>query len=159
MGCKGSWATQLGGLSLSCNSRHSLIVIPLRWLFYIEGTLTILVAILAISVLPDFPENSHGFLSPEEVRLAQLRMLEDFGVSDDEGTEQKGSRFSGFFEALSDWRVYWLALALTCMVVSLSFNAFFPTLTATLGYSPTVTLLLCAPPWIFATMVAFAVSM
>lgn len=130
-----------------------------RWLFYIEGTLTILVAILAIFVLPDFPENSHGFLSPEEVRLAQLRMLEDFGVSDDEDTERKWSRFPGFFEALSDWRVYWLALALTSLVVSLSFNAFFPTLTATLGYSPTVTLLLCAPPWIFATMVAFAVSM
>ncbi|KAF8272071.1 major facilitator superfamily domain-containing protein [Lactarius quietus] len=111
-----------------------------RWLFYIEGTLTILVAILAIFILPDFPENSHGFLSPEEVRLAQLRMLEDVGVGDD---ETKSSRFPGLFEAL---------------VVSLSFNAFFPTLTETLGYSPTVTLLLCAPPWIFATMVAFAVT-
>jgi hypothetical protein len=33
---------------------------------------------------------------------------------------------------------------------------FFPTLTATLGYSRTVTLLLCAPPWIFATIVAWA---
>ncbi|KAI9467094.1 MFS general substrate transporter [Lactarius psammicola] len=128
-----------------------------RWLFYIEGTLTILVAILAIFILPDFPNNSHGFLSPEEVRLAQLRMLEDVGVSDEE-TEWKGSRFPGFFEALSDWKVYWLALALTSLVISLSFNAFFPTLTATLGYSPTVTLLLCAPPWIFATIVAFAVS-
>jgi hypothetical protein len=131
------------------------MVLPRRWLFYIEGTLTILVAILAIFVLPDFPDNSHGFLSPEEVRLAQLRMLEDVGVSDD---ERKGSRFPGFFEALGDWRVYWLALALTSLVVALSFNAFFPTLTATLGYSPTVTLLLCAPPWIFATIVAFAVN-
>ncbi|KAH9077091.1 MFS general substrate transporter [Lactarius deliciosus] len=128
-----------------------------RWLFYIEGALTILVAILAIFILPDFPNNSH-FLSPEEARLAQLRMLEDVGVSDGEETERKGSRFPGFFEALSDWKVYWLALALTSLAVSLSFNAFFPTLTATLGYSSTVTLLLCAPPWIFATIVAFAVS-
>lgn len=139
-------------------SHHFLIIILPRWLFYIEGTLTILVAILAIFVLPDFPENSHGFLSPEEVRLAQLRMLEDVGISDDEESERQGSRLSGLFQALSDWRVYWLALALTSLVVSLSFNAFFPTLTATLGYSPTVTLLLCAPPWIFATIVAFAVS-
>ncbi|KAH9045324.1 MFS general substrate transporter [Lactarius pseudohatsudake] len=129
-----------------------------RWLFYIEGTLTIVVAILAIFILPDFPNNTHSFLSPEEARLAQLRMLEDVGVSDGEGTERKGSRFPGFFEALSDWKVYWLALALTSLAVSLSFNAFFPTLTATLGFSSTVTLLLCAPPWIFATIVAFAVS-
>ena len=55
-------------------------------------------------------------------------------------------------------RVRLLALALTSMVICLSFNAFFPTLTATLGYSRTVTLLLCAPPWGFATLVAFAVT-
>jgi len=130
----------------------------LRWLFFIEGSLTIFVAILAVFILPDFPNNSHSFLSPEEMRLAQLRMEEDVGIADDEEAERKASRFPGFFEALADWKVYWLALALTSLVVSLSFNAFFPTLTATLGYSPTVTLLLCAPPWIFATIVAFAVN-
>ena len=27
-----------------------------------------------------------------------------------------------------------------------------------MGYSPTVTLLLCAPPWVFATLVAFGVA-
>lgn len=42
--------------------------------------------------------------------------------------------------------------------MSLSFNAFFPTLTATLGYDRTKTLLLCAPPWAFATIVAFLVT-
>ena len=35
---------------------------------------------------------------------------------------------------------------------------FFPTITATLGYNLTVTLLLCAPPWVFTTLVAFAVT-
>jgi len=129
-----------------------------RWLFFIEGTLTILVAVIAVFVLPDFPQNSHWFLSPDEIRLAELRMQEDVGLSDGDETERKGSRFPGLLEAFGDWRMYWLALALTSLVVSLSFNAFFPTLTATLGYSPTVTLLLCAPPWVFATVVAFAVS-
>lgn len=129
-----------------------------RWLFYIEGALTILVAVIAVFVLPDFPQNSHWFLTSEEMRLAELRMQEDAGIGDSDGDQCKGSRVPGLLEALSDWRVYWLALALTSLVVSLSFNAFFPTLTATLGYSPTVTLLLCAPPWIFATMAALAVS-
>lgn len=49
-------------------------------------------------------------------------------------------------------------MTLMCMVVSLSFNAFFPTLSATMGYSRTGTLLLCAPPWAFATVVAFVVT-
>ncbi|KAI0254773.1 MFS general substrate transporter [Lactifluus subvellereus] len=129
-----------------------------RWLFYIEGALTMLVAVIAIFVIPDFPENSHYFFSPEEIRLAKLRMQEDVGVSDGEETERKDSRFPGLYEALGDWRVYWLALALISLAISISFTAFFPTLTQTLGYSPTITLLLCAPPWGFATIVAFAVS-
>jgi hypothetical protein len=145
-----------GGPSLSRKLRENQAptTIHLRWLFFIEGGLTILVAAIAIFVLPDFPENSHHFLSPEEIRLAKLRIQEDVG----EETECKDSRFSGLRDALGDWHVYWLALALTGLVVSLSFNAFFPTLTETLGYSPTITLLLCAPPWGFATIVAFAVS-
>ena len=117
-----------------------------------------LAAVLAVFILPDFPQNSHWFLTSEEMRLAELRIREDVGIDDSDEARCKGSRVPGLLEALSDWRVYWLALTLTSLVVSLSFNAFFPTLTATLGYSPTVTLLLCAPPWMFATIAALAVS-
>ncbi|ETW84071.1 major facilitator superfamily [Heterobasidion irregulare TC 32-1] len=127
-----------------------------RWLFYIEGSLTVLVAIIAIFVLPDFPDSSH-FLSEQETRLAILRMEEDVGVVDAEGSGKK-PQTAGLVLALTDWKVYWLAIALTSMVISISFNAFFPTLTATLGYDSTITLLLCAPPWAFATIVAFAVN-
>ena len=49
-------------------------------------------------------------------------------------------------------------MALTSFDIGLSFNAYFPTLTATMGYSPTITLLLGAPPWAFATIIAFVVA-
>lgn len=42
----------------------------------VEGAITMLVAIIAIFMLPDFPHNSRGF-TQEELQLAQLRMLED----------------------------------------------------------------------------------
>ncbi|KAI0082456.1 MFS general substrate transporter [Panus rudis PR-1116 ss-1] len=128
-----------------------------RWLFYIEGALTIFVAICAIFILPDFPSTSRRWLSEEEVRLAEKRMTEDVGVGDETETEGSGQT-QGLIMAMTDWKVWWLAIALTSMVVSLSFNAFFPTLSATMGYDRTVTLLLCAPPWAFATIVAFAVT-
>lgn len=128
-----------------------------RWLFYIEGSLTIFAAACAILVLPDFPETSHTWLSPLEVRLAEKRMEEDVGVGD-EAPKEGHSQLEGLTLALSDWKIWCLALALTSMVISLSFNAFFPTLSATMGFSTTVTLLLCAPPWAFATLVAFAVT-
>ena len=84
-------------------------------------------------------------------------MEEDYVGIGDQGDIENGNR-AGFISAMTDWKVWWLALALTSMVVSLSFNAFFPTLSATLGYNRTITLLLCAPPWIFATLVAFVVT-
>lgn len=82
-------------------------------------------------------------------------MEEDGGVGDEQETEGHGN---GLVLAILDWRVWFIAIALTSQVVALSFNAFFPTLTATLGYDRTVTLLLCAPPWGFAAIVAFVVS-
>lgn len=129
----------------------------LRWLFYIEGSLTVLVAIVAIFILPDFPATSSSWLSPLESRLALKRMEEDCAGIGDQGETEQGHT-AGFVSAMTDWKVIWLALALTSIVVSLSFNAFFPTLSATMGYNRTITLLLCAPPWIFATLVAFAVT-
>ncbi|QRW04887.1 major facilitator superfamily transporter [Ceratobasidium sp. AG-Ba] len=82
-----------------------------RWLFFIEGALTMAVAIAAIFILPD------SRAQPDRSRYIN------------EGA------FHGFFLAIKDWKVWWLALALTAQVVGLSFNAYFPTLTATLGYN------------------------
>jgi len=112
------------------------------------------VALAAIFILPDFPETTK-WLSPLERKLAMQRMEEDAGVDDAKETETAGN---GLWLCLTDWKVWWYAFALTSIVVALSFNAYFPTLTDTLGYSKTVSLLLCAPPWAFATIVAFMVS-
>lgn len=125
-----------------------------RWLFYIEGALTIFIAVCAMFILPDFPATSH-WLSPQERALAIRRMEEDVGVGDEEQTE--GGR-SGFWQAVTDIKVWWLAFALTAQVVALSFNAYFPTLSATLGYNPTVSLLLCAPPFVFTVLASALLS-
>ncbi|KAF9243773.1 MFS general substrate transporter [Melanogaster broomeanus] len=127
-----------------------------RWLFYVEGTLTIVVALSATYVLPDFPSTPSRWLTPEEHALAQIRMEED-GGEDEEGEDSKSPTI-GLILALSDWKVWWLCIAQTVELVSLSFDAFFPTLSATMGYDPTVTLLLCSPPWALAAFLAFKTS-
>ncbi|KAF8192559.1 tartrate transporter [Pholiota molesta] len=126
------------------------------WLFFVEGTITICVAIWAMFVLPDFPENSSNWLTPAEKALAMKRMQEDSGH--DDLPKESIDRWPGLHLAVTDWKVWWLALTLLCIVISLSFNVYFPTLTATLGYGPIITLLLCAPPWLFATGVALSIS-
>ena len=133
-----------------------------RWLFYIEGSLTIAVAFLAIFILPDFPSNTR-WLSPLERRLAMQRMAEDGGIQFDDETEtdtvpiateknaelverlrHKLNRLTrhghGLWLAASDGKVWWLTIAFTAEVTALSFNAFFPTLTKTLGFNTTVSL-------------------
>ncbi|KAH6914699.1 sugar transporter [Coprinopsis sp. MPI-PUGE-AT-0042] len=125
-----------------------------RWLFFIEGALTIAVAIAAVFILPDFPTTSK-WLTPQERALAVRRMEEDAGVGDEHQTEGEGN---GFWLAVSDWRVWWMAVAVSAQLIALSYNAYFPTIVATLNYTRTVTLLLCAPPFAFSTIVSFVVA-
>ncbi|KAG1817158.1 MFS general substrate transporter [Suillus subaureus] len=128
-----------------------------RWLFFIEGILTIVVAVSAIWILPDFPSSPSVWLLPDERTLAKRRMEEEVVVGNEhEGTSVEG--WSGLVEALTDWRVWWLGGALILMDASLSFRIFFPTLSATMGYNSTITLLLCAPPWILGTATSFLVA-
>ena len=112
------------------------------------------VAVLAIFILPDFPHNTRG-LTPQERALAMRRMEEDIGVEDRDETE---TSTSGFRLAITDVKVWWLTFALTSQVVALTFNVYFPTLAATLGYNPTISLILCAPPFLFTAIVAAFLS-
>ncbi|KAL5476680.1 hypothetical protein ACEPAI_2866 [Sanghuangporus weigelae] len=154
-----------------------------RWLFFIEGSITIVVAIVTIFILPDFPSNTR-WLTPLERSLALRRMAEDGGINveDREGVQvghphnpnaqqptpsstlstpdlKKTSHLKqqnkGLMLAMADWRVWWIGTALVAEVGALSFNQFFPTLVATLGFSRTVTLVLVAPPWFLAATSAF----
>lgn len=97
------------------------VIFPPYRLFYIEGSLTVFVAICALFILPDFPSTTK-WLSPLERRLAEVRMAEDVGEKDSDTV----GGLEGLMMAITDWKVWWLALNLTAFVISLSFNAYFP---------------------------------
>jgi hypothetical protein len=126
-----------------------------RWLFWIEGAITMAIAISAAFILPDLPHNTRGF-SEEELAVAQLRMTEDVGEADLD-SEGQGA-FDGLFMALKDAKIYVMMFTFAAYVVGLSFNAFFPTLTGTLGFSYVPTLLMSSPPWVFSCIVSLVVA-
>ncbi|KAI5459079.1 major facilitator superfamily domain-containing protein [Mariannaea sp. PMI_226] len=126
-----------------------------RWLFWIEGSVTMVVAISAAFILPDLPHNSRGF-TEEERQVAQLRMIEDVGEADADSKEH--DVFYGLRLAVKDVKIYLMVLTFIAYIVGLSFNAFFPSLTGTLGFSYVPTLLMSAPPWVFSCIVSLLVA-
>lgn len=125
-----------------------------KWLFIIEGAITVVVAAMAVFILPDMPENSK-FLSVEERQMAVNRLKLDVGTSLSPG-EDEGTPMQGLVMAVKDVKVWVLAFMLTSVTVGVGFNQFFPTIVGSLGYSHTVTLLLTAPIWLFAFFACLA---
>ncbi|KAI0665666.1 MFS general substrate transporter [Trametes maxima] len=120
-----------------------------RWVFYIEGAITVTIGILAIFLLPDYPHNTR-WLTPAQRRLAQVRLAEDAGEADEDVSTD--SAMKGLIMALKDPKVP-IFMIMTCsQLLGLGFVNFFPTIAGTLGFSTTVTLLLAAPPWLVATV-------
>ena len=88
-------------------------------------TTQIFVAICAIFILPDFPPTTI-WLTPLERKLAQLRMAEDVGEENEADIKEGHNQWTGFTTAVTDWKVWWLAFTWLSQVLSLSFNAYFP---------------------------------
>ncbi|KAF9508874.1 hypothetical protein BS47DRAFT_1373596 [Hydnum rufescens UP504] len=97
-------------------------------------------AVVTVFILPDFPK---------------VHMAEDVGETDSES----GGHLTGLILAVTDWKVWWMGLALTAMAIGLSYTSNLENaLAATLGYSWMIMLLLCAPPWGFVTVIMFIVA-
>ena len=75
-----------------------------RWLFIIEGVITVFLAICAFFILPDFPRTT-TWLTEDERQLAIWRLDEDIGEDDWIGSEQQ-TFFHGFRLACEDIKMW-----------------------------------------------------
>ncbi|KAF2128263.1 retrograde regulation protein 2 [Dothidotthia symphoricarpi CBS 119687] len=125
-----------------------------RWIFILEGILTIVLAFLGYVLLPNYPSNT-TWLSPEERALAQWRLNTEVDGENDEVNE---SVFVGLKQAFADRKVYLLIFIQTTATMSMSFTYFFPSIVKTLGFPRVETLLLTAPPYFLAFLFSIANS-
>lgn len=77
-----------------------------RWLFIIEGAITIGIAGSAYFIIPNFPRTTK-WLTEEEVQLASWRLEEDIGEDDWVDAEHQ-SFFHGMKLAFMDPKTYLL---------------------------------------------------
>ncbi|KAJ0353379.1 hypothetical protein COL154_012185 [Colletotrichum chrysophilum] len=127
-----------------------------QWLFIIEGAGSFAAAILGAMLLPDFPGQKSGvakwLLTDKEQKVAVERIRRD-RVS---LPEADSSVWNGLKLAVKDARTWVFVVMLTANHSAYGFNNFFPTIVKgfKLGNN-TLTLILTAPPYLLATVVAF----
>ncbi|KAF2715665.1 pantothenate transporter liz1 [Pleomassaria siparia CBS 279.74] len=124
-----------------------------RWVFILEGIITVVIALSAFIVLPNFPRTT-TWLTEEERQLAVYRLQEDVGEDDWTDSESQ-SFFYGLRLALVDVKTWVLMVLLLANVSSASVTNFFPTVVKTLGYGNVETLLLTSPPYVLAVITTY----
>lgn len=95
-----------------------------RWLFIIEGTITVAIALISFLILPNFPRTT-TWLSEEERQLATWRLEEDIGQDDWVDSKQQ-TFLEGAKMAFSDIKTYVLMFMLFGIVAAGSVTNFFP---------------------------------
>ncbi|KAL3463135.1 major facilitator superfamily domain-containing protein [Aspergillus heterothallicus] len=136
------------GVTKNLNGAKGLLA--WRWLFIIEGAITIAIALISYFIIPDLPRTT-PWLSEQEKDLAAWRLEEDIGEEDWVEGEQQ-SFFLGAKKAFLDYKV-WLLLGIVYGSTSAgSISNFFPAVMKGLGKGDVVTLLLTTPPYLIGTI-------
>lgn len=125
-----------------------------RWLFIIEGCMTVPFAVVTMFVMPDYPATS-SFLTEEERTLAVLRIAEEASEEDDRAEVPV---MTGLKMAFTDPALYMIWLMQLGLNTAAAFTNFFPTIVQTLGYGQRDTLLLSAPPYVFVAILGICNS-
>ncbi|KAJ9111496.1 hypothetical protein QFC22_006523 [Naganishia vaughanmartiniae] len=125
-----------------------------QWLFVLEGAATAFVGIAVYWILPSYPSKCK-FFNDEQRRLSVWRTTQDAMGEADEGETslKKGAKL-----VFKDWKILMLIFQQMFISCSQSFSYFMPTIVKTLGYNTNQTLLLTAPPYMFAFLCSVAVA-
>ncbi|KAJ0418922.1 major facilitator superfamily domain-containing protein [Aspergillus carlsbadensis] len=123
-----------------------------RWIFILEGLLTVIVSASAFFIISDYPHEAK-FLSEDEKAWVVHRLKSQYG-SNLEGP--KSFQWKYLWEAVSDYQIWIGVVALWGIIVPLYGISFFlPSIIRDLGYSSSEAQLLTVP--IYVTAAIFAV--
>lgn len=131
-----------------------------RWIFILEGILTVLVAIMAYFTLYDFPETA-GFLTEEERAFVVHRLKYQGSQGEDGQLIAQDDTFQWKYvkAAFLDWQIWtniWVYWGIVAPLYGISL--FLPTIINNLGYSSSQAQLLTVPIYITASILAIVVA-
>lgn len=113
-----------------------------RILFLVEGLPSLALAVVVFFCLPSRPDKTR-YLTAEQKTVACTRLN-----SESQGGESMGIQWAGVRYALTDWRLYIIAISYSAMNLTLgSVSGFLPTIVKGLGYTATDAQLYTVPPY------------
>ncbi|KAI1488535.1 MFS transporter [Biscogniauxia mediterranea] len=124
-----------------------------RWLFIVEGIITILSVLPTLFILPDYPSRS-SWLNESDKKFAEDRLKERGGGHNREHATRR-ELIATFFSPrmLAHYFAY-----VANVVTQGSFTFFTPTIVTGLGYESIQAQLLTVPPWVVGFVIAITVS-
>jgi hypothetical protein len=157
---------------VSGSLRHRRLEADVSSTVILEGAVTAFVGVAVYFVLPSYPDKC-TFFNDEQRRLSVWRTTQDAMGEADEGETslKKGAKL-----VFKDWKasrssrarvqstypdapqILMLIFQQMFISCSQSFTYFFPTIVKTLGFGANETLLLTAPPYLFAFFCSVAVA-
>ncbi|KAF3009856.1 hypothetical protein E8E13_010577 [Curvularia kusanoi] len=115
-----------------------------RWIFIIEGLLTVIISVLVFMFMPDFPEKS-SFLSLTE-RQHLLAVLQQ-----DKGNQKLDFRRVNWLKTLTDYKIWFPTMMFFCCdMTAASISSFTPTILTELGWTSAHAQAMTVPIWINA---------
>ncbi|KAH8177287.1 major facilitator superfamily protein [Sarocladium implicatum] len=130
-----------------------------RWIFIIEGIVTVVLGVATFFLLIDTPERSGKWLDPEEVRYLQLQSFIKQGGRFKEELEENRHMWRDIWATATNWRLWLVAyvqFAQSAMSYGTKFNL--PTITRAMGFANTNAQLLSAPPYVMGAISSLVFS-
>ena len=124
-----------------------------RWIFLLEGMLTVVVSLIAYFFIANYPGTAK-FLKEDERSYIYARLK-----SNNDATRNERFSWHNVFKALSDPKVLLYGLGFHTMSLPLyTLSLFLPTIIKELGYTAAQAQLLSVPPYAVATVLTLCVA-
>ncbi|KAF6792050.1 transporter C1002.16c-like protein 24 [Colletotrichum sojae] len=120
-----------------------------RWIFILEGIVTIVLGVCTFFFLIDSPVLSTRWLQPDEIRFLELqRFIKQGGRFQDEEKDEK-FKWADLRAVVTNWRLYmqaWALLATSACSYGTKFTL--PTITKAMGFDNTAAQLMTVPAYV-----------
>ncbi|KAL4736105.1 MFS general substrate transporter [Aspergillus similis] len=122
-----------------------------RWIFIIEGAVTVGVCLLGRFIIIDFPTKAGNFLKPVEQDFIITSINEDRGDA-----EEDKVTLARILHHLRDWKLYIWSFNLMCSTLpGYAYSYFLPIILKDgMGFSSSESQLLSGPPYVLAAIMA-----